>query len=188
MKEIRGRKLVLVDPLFEVCDKVSRRKGVYFLCIAVSNFTGLSSFREFNNRGLSSSLANVAKGTSHERFKVIRMRQVFVLEGLVLFGELLRTNRIKRVKLDMQGFELSLLRNIRPLLKSHPFEHIKAECFCPKNGKQIYAVDNSCAKIDALLSGEGYVTEQERWKTECAEKEWSDVLARAPTQSESFDF
>ena len=188
MEEISGRKLVLVDPLFEVCDKISRLKGVYFLCIAVSNFTGLSSFREYNNKGVSSSLATVTKGTSHERLNVIRKRQVFVLEGLVLFRELLRTNRIKRVKLDMQGFELSLLRNIRPLLKSHPFEHVKAECFCPKHGKQIYAVDNSCAKIDSLLSDEGYVTTRERWEKECARSEWSDVLAHSPSQTESLDF
>jgi len=60
---------------------------------------------------VSSSLSEVAKGTSHERFKVISKRTVLVLEARILFKAIFdRGAIIHRLKLDLQGNELKVLR------------------------------------------------------------------------------
>jgi hypothetical protein len=171
MEKTVGRELILIDPLFEVCDKISRINGIYFLCIAVSNYSGFASFKEYNTDGLSSSLVVVSKGTSHGNFKVVRERQIFVLEGRILFEELVKTNKIIKVKLDMQGFDLSLLINLGNLLKK--IKYIQAECFCIN----IYNVDNSCRKMDELLTYHGFNVNTKHWREECGKLEWSDVFA-----------
>ena len=146
-------------------------------CFAVSNFTGFTTFYEYNGNGVSSSLSKVSVGTSHEIFPVQAKRTVLVLEAMVPFSAIhSRNTKINRLKLDMQGYELTTLRNIRDLLDDDSFIlHIKAECFCPRsdNNKQIYEVDNSCVDITSLLRESGYETSG----GECRDSEWSDVTA-----------
>ncbi len=170
------RHRILVDPLFGVCDSNAKlTSGVTAFCFAVSNFTGFATFNEYNTMGgVSSSLANVAPGTSHGDFPILSKRTVLVLEATVLFKAILRKNtKIQRLKLDLQGFELTVLRNIQSLLRDLNFVvHVKAECFCPnKSGLQIYQVENACGKIAEVLQEAGYETQ---WG---CRGEWSDVIA-----------
>ena len=179
-----NRHRILVDPLFEVCESNAKlsgasSSGVTAFCFAISNYTGFASFHEYNYQGKSSSLSNVAAGTNHERFEVLSKRTVLVLEAMVLFGAIRNANsRIYRLKLDMQGNDLTTLTNIQSVLhntndnhnggrgsskngNSEDFFilHIMAECFCPKqNGLQIYQIDNACEKSSALLQNAGYET------------------------------
>ena len=131
-----GRFRILVDPLFDVCEKNTALgvEGQTFFCMAVSDFTGFASFKEYNSQGVSSSLSEVAKGTSHEQFKVIAKRTVLVLEARILFKAIFdRGAIIHRLKLDLQGNELKVLRNIKSFLRANQFHHVMAECFCPIN-------------------------------------------------------
>ena len=171
------RHRILVDPLFGVCDSNAKlTSGVTAFCFAVSNYTGFATFNEYNHYGgQSSSLANVAPGTSHEKFPVLSKRTVLVLEAAVFFKAiLLKNTKIHRLKLDIQGFELTLLRNIQSLLRDSKFVvHVKAECFCPnKNGLQFYQVDNACEKTSTVLKDAGY---EIQW--DCQGRGWSDVIA-----------
>ncbi|KAL3774294.1 hypothetical protein ACHAW5_006969 [Stephanodiscus triporus] len=168
---------ILVDPLFGVCDSNAKLTDkVTSFCFAVSNYTGFATFNEYNERkGVSSSLSEVAVGTSHEKFTILSKRTVLVLEAVVLFTAIHRANtQIHRLKLDMQGHELTTLKNIKSLLReSNLVVHVKSECFCPnENGLQIYQIDNSCENISVVLQDAGYAT---KWK--CSAKEWSDVIA-----------
>jgi len=173
---IEGRYRILVDPLFYVCDSNAKlTTDVTAFCFAVSNeTTHFTTFFEYNNNnGVSSSLSRVSAGTSHAIFEVKSKRTVLVVEANVLFSAIYYQNTsIHRLKLDMQGWELSTLRNIFLLLKKPKFiSHIMAECFCERNGTQIYQVDNSCEKIDQLLKESDYET-----KGGCGRGEWSDVV------------
>jgi FkbM family methyltransferase len=168
---------ILVDPLFGVCDSNAKlMNNVTAFCFAVSNYTGFATFNEYNERnGESSSLSEVAVGTSHEKFPILSKRTVLVLEAVVLFTAIHRANtHIHRLKLDMQGHELTTLKNIKSLLRvSNLVVHVKSECFCPnKNGLQIYQIDNSCENMSVVLQDAGYAT-----KWECSASEWSDVIA-----------
>ena len=96
MEKTVGRDLILIDPLFEVCDKISRINGIYFLCIAVSNYSGFASFKEYNTDGLSSSLATVKKGTSHERGYLARDSSPFLKIFRHVFRHL-RNGKICRI-------------------------------------------------------------------------------------------
>lgn len=187
-----GRYRILVDPLFPVCEQLSQLgvkesdSGVTAFCMAVSNFTGFATFREYNERkGLSSSLARVSTGSSHERFDVISKRTVLVLEASVLFDQIFsRGNVIHRLKIDVQGYELTVLQNIMPLLREKEIHHVKAECDCIKNGKQLYEIDNSCAKVSSLLQVAGF-----KIKYDCASGlEQSDVYGYKSPASEFVDF
>ncbi|KAL9178453.1 hypothetical protein ACHAXT_003783 [Thalassiosira profunda] len=172
---MEGRHRILVDPLFYICDSNAKwTKDVTAFCFAVSNQTShFTSFLEYNRGGVSSSLSKVSAGTSHAGFQVKSKRTVLVLEANVLFSAIdNRNTTIHRLKMDMQGWELSSLRNFHGLLKKSNFvAHIMMECFCEKNGKQIYEVDNSCEKIDRLLKEAEYET-----KGGCGGSEWSDVI------------
>eukprot|EP00578_Thalassiosira_sp_NH16_P023566 CAMPEP_0181103446 /NCGR_PEP_ID=MMETSP1071-20121207/14870_1 /TAXON_ID=35127 /ORGANISM="Thalassiosira sp., Strain NH16" /LENGTH=593 /DNA_ID=CAMNT_0023186521 /DNA_START=111 /DNA_END=1892 /DNA_ORIENTATION=+ len=172
---MEGRHRILVDPLFYVCDSNAKlTTDVTAFCFAVSNqTTHFSTFLEYNDAGVSSSLSKVSSGTSHAGFQVKSKKTVLVLEANVLFSAIdNRNTTIHRLKMDMQGWELSSLRNFFGLLKRPRFvAHIMAECFCERNGKQIYDVDNSCEKIDQLLKEADYET-----KGGCESGEWSDVI------------
>jgi len=156
----KGRHRILVDPLFPICEGNSKLlEKVTAFCMAISDFTGFASFKEYNDRGLSSSLAEVSEGTSHERFQIVSQRTVLVLEARRFFGAIReRGGEIIRLKLDMQGYELTTLLNIKHLLRQNFIRHIKAECFCPIEDKQIYQVNNDCRDVAALLQGTGYTT------------------------------
>jgi len=163
-----GRYRILVDPLFYICDmnaKIATNTTAF--CFAVANYTGFTTFYEYNRAGVSSSLSKVSAGTSHERFQVKSKRTVLVLEARILF-EAIRQKKssIYRLKMDMQGYELSTLKNLFPLLQERNFvTHIFAECFKPnKDDVQIYQVDNSCESIASLLQTAGYETEVESGK------------------------
>ena len=173
---MEGRHRILVDPLFYVCDSNAKSTtDVTAFCFAVSDqTTHFSNFLEYNDNGLSSSLSKVSAGTSHAEFQVKSKRTVLVLEANVLFSAIdNRNTTIHRLKMDMQGWELSSLRNIIELLKKPRFvAHIMAECFCEKDGKQIYEVDNSCEKIDQLLKEADYETKVRI----VGNGEWGDVI------------
>jgi hypothetical protein len=83
----------------------------------------------------------------------------------------------------MQGYELSTLKNLLPLLKEEKFvTHILAECFKPsKDGVQIYQVDNDCNSISTLLQTAGYETKVGRGNSE-----WSDVAAYKKGMASTF--
>jgi len=166
---------ILVDPLFGVCDSNAKlTSNVTSFCFAVSNYTGFATFNEYNRKGVSSSLAHVQSGTSHGGFDIVSKRTVLVLEATILFTAIHRKGtQIHRLKLDLQGYELSVLRNIQTMLRdTELIVHIMAECFNPNEaGLQIYEVDNSCEKISRLLEDVGYVT-----KTATG-AEWGDVIA-----------
>lgn len=176
LKSQDGRYRILVDPLFYVCEnnaKITVKTTTF--CFAVANYTGFTTFFEYNGKGVSSSLSRVSAGTSHERLKVKTKRTVLVLEARILFDAISqKKSTIHRLKLDMQGYELMTLKNILPLLQESDFvTHIKAECFKPnKDGVQIYQVDNSCESIATLLQTAGYETRIAR-----GYDEWSDVTA-----------
>lgn len=173
---MEGRHRILVDPLFYVCDSNAKSTtDVTAFCFAVSDqTTHFSNFLEYNDNGVSSSLSKVSAGTSHAKFQVKSKRTVLVLEANVLFSAIdNRNTTIHRLKMDMQGWELSSLRNILELLKKPRFvAHIMAECFCEKDGKQIYEVDNSCEKIDQLLKEADYETKARI----VGNGEWGDVI------------
>lgn len=176
-KEREGRYRILVDPLYTVCESNSKiRPSVTSFCMAVSNYSGFATFREYNTNGLSSSLNKVTVGTSHERFQVISLRTVLVLEARVFFKALFERNlAIERLKLDTQGNELTILRNVEDLLRTGRIRHIHAECFCthPSTGKQIYQIDNSCELVAELLIKSGYHAKF----GDCTILDFSDVVA-----------
>jgi hypothetical protein len=171
-----GRHRILVDPLFYICDGNAKlTTGVSSFCFAVSDYTGFATFYEYNQKGVSSSLSQVAAGTSHQKFPVRSKRTVLVLEAMLLFSAIQKKqSTIHRLKLDMQGHELTTLQNIQGLLRdTNLVTHIMSECFCPNpNGLQIYQVDNSCKTISEVLQGAGYAT---KWG--CPNNEWGDVYA-----------
>lgn len=158
--------------------------------MAVANYTGFATFNEYNPRegtGRSSSLAHVQPGTSHERFEVLSKRTVLVMEAAVLLLAIASKNTtVHRLKLDMQGFELTVLKNIAPLLSgdSNLVVHVMAECFYPdENGLQIYTIDNSCEKIADLLTDAGYVTKDRG----SSSKDYSDVVAYKKGMASDFE-
>ena len=163
---LEDRHRILVDPLFEVCERNSKLTiGVTTFCFAVSNYTGFATFNEYNEHGgVSSSLSAVAAGTNHGSFQILSKRTVLVLEATVLFTAIRRKNtQIYRLKLDMQGNDLTTLQNVQSLLRDTDLVvHVMAECFCPKgNGVQIYQIDNACEKVSAVLQDAGYETKVE---------------------------
>ena len=175
-RPLGGRHRILVDPLFHICDGNAKlTTDVTAFCFAVSNYTGFSTFHEYNAEGMSSSLSKVTQGTSHESLKLKSKRTVLVLEAMVLFTAIHeKKSTIHRLKMDMQGYELAALSNIKVLLKdTNLVTHIMAECHCPdKEGRQVYQVENSCVKVSELLQEAGYET-----KWECDQVEWSDCFA-----------
>ncbi|CAE7355586.1 splA [Symbiodinium sp. CCMP2592] len=163
MKPTGDNFLVLVDPLPDVCDKLSSHmhdnKHVAVLCCAVSNYTGTAQFLKYNSAGISSSLTPTTNGTSHERFAVDQKFTVKVMKAAdILAAYLAKGNRVYKLKTDMQGSDMTALKNLRPIL-SMPDQvtHIKSECFIPDaQGRQIYQIDNNCATMKAYLEGLGY--------------------------------
>ena len=100
---------------------------------------------------------------------------VLVLEAHILFTAIhSKSTQIVRLKLDLQGYELTVLWNIQTMLRDTELVvHVMAECFNPNEARlQIYEVDNSCEKISTLLKDVGYVT-----KIVGASAEWGDVIA-----------
>ena len=163
MPKTQGNFLLLVDPLPAVCSHLSKQAtadvDVAVLCCAVSNFTGSTTFKVYNRRGESSSLADTTKGTSHERFKPTSILTVVVLEASALLGGLVaKQNRIEKLKTDMQGFDLTALMNLRHVLSDkEQILQIKSECFfTSRTGKQIYHADNDCYKMKDYLTEVGY--------------------------------
>jgi len=188
MKALGDNFLLLVDPLMDVCNALSvafqKNPNVHFLCLAVANYTGVSTFKRYNSVGVSSSLVSVSEHTSHAGLRdQATMQTVMVVEALPLLRGLLNNNiAIQRLKLDMQGFDYTVLRNLEPLLSESParIHNIMAECFYPnKAGNQIYEIDNSCEKIKQYLESLGYTT-----RDTPAIVEWGDVFAyKAPATS-----
>lgn len=188
LKRRENRGLVLVDPLFPVCEllstKLAKDPEIVFFCLALSNVTGFAAFMEYSKQGVSSSLVAVAPNSSHGEFPLITRRTVLVMEGLSFFHMLLNGRErlvIECLKLDMQGFELTLLRNILPLLAHHKqfeFQNIFMECNCP--GTAIYLVKNECHDMAVLLQLAGF-TVRDTYLTYCAQKklvyEWTDLQA-----------
>ena len=172
--------LVVVDPLPDVCaflsEKFHSNRNVAVLCCAVSNYTGYATFRRYNKKkGVSSSLAPTTGGTSHGKFRVLGNTTVIVLEAAVLLGTLVaKQNRVNKLKLDMQGFDLTALRNLNRILRMpDQILHLKAECFYPNDhGKQIYQVDNSCKTMETYLQSLGYIA-----VAQPVGREWGDVVA-----------
>ena len=126
---------------------------------------------------------------SHEKLPLLNKRTVLVLEGLILFKAIQKVgSTIYRLKLDMQGHELSLLRNIQTLLKKETnlVTHIMAECFLPKQDgseKQIYQVDNSCQHIAEVLQAAGYETQ---FRQAGRNREWTDIYAYNKNVADGF--
>jgi FkbM family methyltransferase len=177
---------ILVDPLFGVCDSNAKlTSNVTSFCFAVSNFTGFATFNEYNKKGgVSSSLARVQPGTSHGNFPLLSKRTVFVLEADILFTAIHRKHtQIHRLKLDLQGYELTVLRNIQTLMRETDLiVHVMAECFNPnKAGLQIYQVDNSCDEISTVLQTAGYVTDFKK------NRNGGDVVAYKKRAAENFE-
>ena len=176
---------ILVDPLFGVCDSNAKlTSNVTSFCFAVSDYTGFATFNEYNGNGVSSSLAHVQSGTSHGVFDIVSKRTVLVLEANILFTAIHRkSTQIHRLKLDLQGYELTVLRNIQTILRDTKLVvHVMAECFNPNEaGLQIYELDNSCEKISTLLEDVGYVT-----KT-AAGAEYGDVIAYKVGEATDFE-
>jgi len=183
-----GHYTILVDPLPTVCNsliaKFASDPGVCFLCFAVANYSGTAELKIYNGKkkGVSASLSSVSKGTSHEGFASnVVLQPVFVMRALPIISEVISKNvAIERLKLDMQGHDLSVLRDIYPILAEEGLakvHHIKAECFYPNSaGKQIYEVDNSCQSAVQYLQSLGYTAKLER-----STDEWGDVYAyKAP--------
>ncbi len=165
-----------MDPLFGVCDSNAKlTSNVTSFCFAVSNYSGFATFNEYNGNGVSSALAHVQGGTSHGGLDIVSKRTVLVLEAHILFTAIhSKSTQIFRLKLDLQGYELTVLWDIQIMLRDTELVvHVMAECFNPNEaGLQIYEVDNSCKKISTLLKDVGYVT---KILGACAE--WGDVIA-----------
>ncbi len=195
MQRRPGRGLVLVEPLFKICEHLSTSvtlasdPEVVLFCMAISNSTGFATFLEFHTNGVASSLAAIKSPA----YKILSRRNVLVMDGRVFF-EMLRNGRaqlhVACLKLDMQGFELTLLRHLEPLFadtEHFQFDNILAECMCP--GRPLYEhVDNGCDEIDALLTRAGYTVAQDHVR-HCNIKprppyEWSDVRAWKTPQGE----
>jgi len=189
MPKTPGNFLILVDPLPNVCAHVSRQVAtdvdVAMLCCAVSNFSGSTTFKVLNDAGGSSSLVETTVGTSHERFKPTQIFTVIVLEAYALLGGLVaKQNRIEKLKTDMQGFDLTALQNLRPiLLDKEQVLQIKSECFFKNSaGKQIYHIDNECQKMLDYLTDLGYTA-----KIKPAGPDGGDVWAYKPPATDFGD-
>ena len=154
-----GHFLLLVDPLPAVCEFLSTKyranSDVAVLCCAVSNHTGSATFLHYGGgKGASSSLASTATGTSHGRIRIREKNTVIVLEAAQVIGGLLTNhNSIFKLKTDMQGYDLTALRNLREILSMpNQMVHLKSECFIPNaQGKQIYQIDNACEEMRIYL-------------------------------------
>lgn len=182
------RGLVLVEPLFKICEHLSTSAALaadpetLLFCMAISNVTTFAAFIEFHNDGVASSLAELKSAAN---IKAISRRNVFVMDGVAFFLLLLNDRphlTVECLKLDMQGFELTLLRHMEPLLTDarFTFNNIFAECMCPN--RPLYKnVENGCDHIAALLTHAGYIVAPDH-VTHCSMKpkpphEWSDVRA-----------
>ena len=152
-----GNFLLLVDPLPDVCSSLSQqfktKTDVAVLCCAISNYTGSATFLRYNEKGKSSSLAPIA-GTKWD-FPVDSKDTVIVLEGAEVLGDLIRKqNQIERLKTDMQGFDLTTLKNLRLVLQIQgQVIHIKSECF---SDAEYEGVNNSCHEMLDYLQSLGY--------------------------------
>lgn len=188
MQRRPGRGLVLVEPLFRTCEQLAisttlaSDPEILLLCMALSNYTGFATFQEIFKGGVSSSLAPVMPGSSHGNYKTISRRTVQVMDGISFF-QMLRQGRplleVECIKLDMQGLELTLIRNLAPLLTDphFVFYHFRIECSCP--GRPIYQMDNDCTEIDSIFVLAGYTVSQD-YVTYCASRpknEWTDLRA-----------
>jgi len=172
-----GNFLLLVDPLPDVCSSLSQQfktnTDVAVLCCAISNYTGSATFLRYNTNGQSSSLSSTINGTFD--FPVDSKDTVIVLEGAEVLGDLIRKqNQIERLKTDMQGYDLTTLKNLRPLLQTEgQIIHIKSECFF---SEQYQGVDNSCHEMVDYLRSLGYTAKvtQDSFQEH---KTWGDVYA-----------
>ena len=171
-----GNFLLLVDPLPDVCSSLSQQfktnTDVALLCCAISNYTGSATFLRYNTDGQSSSLSPTKAGSKH-RFPLDSKDTVIVLEGAAVLGDLIRKqNQIERLKTDMQGFDLTTLKNLRPLLQiKGQIIHIKSECFFQE---QYQGVNNSCDEMLDYLRSLGYTAKVVSLKKH---KRWGDVYA-----------
>ena len=182
----KGNFLLLVDPLADVCSSLSKKfktnTDVAVLCCAISNYTGSATFLRYNTNGLSSSLSSAGKTSD---FPLDGKDTVTVLEGAEVLGDLIRKqNQIERLKTDMQGYDLTTLKNLRPLLQIEgQIIHIKSECFFDTDeGRQQYqGVDNSCDEMLDYLRSLGYtakVAQESHHKIhKFKHKAWGDVYA-----------
>ncbi len=185
MKRRPGTGLVLVEPLFRICENISLTldADTTLFCMALSNTTGFQTFYELSANGVSSSLAHVKPNSSHGAYKTTSRRTTLVMDGIAFFLMLLDTRpllTIECLKLDMQGFELTLLRHMAPLLTDARFDfrNVYAECTCP--GRPIYEVENDCSDLDAIFTRAGFTVSRE-YKAYCARNpkyEWTDVKAQ----------
>ena len=100
-----------------------------------------------------------------------------VLEAAtVLRGYLAKRNKVYKLKTDMQGYDLTTLLNLKPIL-SMPEQvvHLKSECMVPNaEGIQLYHVDNNCATMLDYLHSLGYTAQLQLAKHD---KEFGDVYA-----------
>ena len=153
-----GNFLLLVDPLPDVCSSLSQQfktnTDVALLCCAISNYTGSATFLRYNTKGQSSSLSPTIAGTKHH-FPIDSKDSVIVLEGAEVLGDLIRKqNQIERLKTDMQGFDLTALKNLRPLLQIQgQVIHIMSECMFEPYYE---GVNNSCHEMVDYLRSLGY--------------------------------
>jgi len=178
-----GNFLLLVDPLPDVCSSLSQKfktnTDVAVLCCAISNYTGSATFLRYNTNGQSSSLSSTMEGKTF-KFPLDSKDTVIVLEGAEVLGDLIRKqNQIERLKTDMQGYDLTTLKNLRPLLQTEgQIIHIKSECFFDTDaGRQQYqGVDNSCHEMLDYLRSLGYTAKlgQDSFQEH---KIWGDVYA-----------
>ena len=139
-----------------MCSSLSKQfktnTGVAVLCCAISNYTGSATFLRYNTEGKSSSLSPTVAGITNHDFPVDSKDTVIVLEGAEVLGDLIKKkNQIERLKTDMHGYDLTTLKNLRPLLQIQgQVIHIMSECFF----KPLYqGVPNSCDEmLDYLQS------------------------------------
>ena len=183
-----GNFLLLVDPLPDVCSSLSQQfktnTDVAVLCCAISNYTGSATFLRYNTKGQSSSLSSPITGSKGD-FPLDSKDTVIVLEGAEVLGDLIRKqNQIERLKTDMQGFDLTTLKNLRPLLQIQgQIIHIKSEC----DFEQLYqGAHNSCHEMLDYLRSLGYTAKvvQDSFQEH---KSWGDVYAYKTPASDFLD-
>ena len=141
-----------------MCSSLSKQfktnTDVAVLCCAISNYTGSATFLRYNTEGKSSSLSPTVAGITNHDFPVDSKDTVIVLEGAEVLGDLIKENQIERLKTDMQGYDLTTLKNSRPLIQIQgQVIHIMSECFF----KPLYqGVPNSCDEMLDYLQSLGY--------------------------------